>query len=125
MEKMTGERKPSRIGEKTQGRVISEETLNRVEFHRHALALLPAFGDKRPGVALFVEGGPGGQVQRFCSCSTSKSRTCPHILELAKIYTALKKALKGKTPDEDFRSSIWYRLAGVMAEGSESGLQSV
>jgi hypothetical protein len=97
---------------------ISEGDLSRVEFHRHALALLPHPADKRPGIAYFVESGPLGHTQRLCSCAISRDRTCTHILKLVEVYKTLKKRLKGGSLEEGFRSSIWYSLAAVLADGS-------
>jgi hypothetical protein len=104
---------------------ISEGDLSRVEFHRHALALLPHPADKRPGIAYFVESGPLGHTQRLCSCAISRDRTCTHILKLVEVYKTLKKSLKGGSLEEGFRSSIWYSLANVLADGSREKPLSV
>ena len=104
---------------------ISEGDLSRVEFHRHALALLPHPADKRPGIAYFVESSPLGHTQRLCSCAISRDRTCTHILKLVEVYKTLKKSLKGGSLEEGFRSSIWYSLANVLADGSREKPLSV
>ncbi|MBW1999712.1 MAG: DEAD/DEAH box helicase, partial [Deltaproteobacteria bacterium] len=91
---------------------------HRIEFHRHAIALIPEPGDKRPGVAFLAEGDKRGSNSRFCTCSTSRRKTCHHIIELSKIYRSLKKSLDGKSLDEDFKSSVWYRIARIMGEGN-------
>ena len=97
---------------------ISAVDLSRLEFHRHALALLPHPADKRPGIAYFVERSPLGHAQRFCSCAISRERTCAHILKLAEVVKALQKSHEGGSLEEDFKSSIWYRLATALADGS-------
>jgi hypothetical protein len=56
-----------------------EESLQRLEFYRDSVALVPAPGDKHPGVAYFLEIGPSGPQRRICDCSTAKNQTCPHI----------------------------------------------
>jgi superfamily II DNA or RNA helicase len=95
-----------------------EDALSRLEFHRDALALLPEKDDKRPGLAVLIPNEKDGQYTRFCSCNLSKKATCPHILELMKVYRALDKPMNGKTPHTDFRSSIWYSLAEVLSDGN-------
>ena len=99
--------------------------LHRLEFHRHGFALVPDPSDPRPGVAFFLKGDRWNRDQMFCSCSTYRKKTCPHILTLRDLYRAFHKKLKGRTPDDDFRSSFWYRLARVLAEGREEKALSV
>ncbi|MFZ7112472.1 MAG: DEAD/DEAH box helicase [Desulfatiglandales bacterium] len=97
----------------------------RLEFHRHALALLPDPRDKRPGVAVYVQENRGRPAQRFCSCALSKERTCPHLLEMSNAIKTLKK-VKGKTDlDEDFRAGIWYRLSSLLAGGKDATLEEM
>ena len=65
---------------KSAGPNISEEDLNRFEFHRHAVALLPDPADKDPGVAVMVDDeGPALDVLN-CNCIKSRNTTCKHIL---------------------------------------------
>ena len=99
--------------------------LHWVEFHRHGFALVPDPADHSPGVAFFLKGDREYADQRFCSCSTSRKKTCRHILKLLDLYRAFQKQLNGRTPEEDFRSSIWYRLARVLADGCKETAQSV
>lgn len=118
---MTDNEKIPPAGKKAQpksgGESLFEADFERVEFHRHGLALFPDSGDRRPGIAIFADDGTPGMRQRFCSCSVSARRTCPHILELSRIVKALTGRLGGKTLEEDFRASIWHRLAEVMSDG--------
>lgn len=99
--------------------------LHWVEFHRHGFALLPDPEDRRPGVAFFLKGNKMYEDQRFCSCFTSRKKTCPHILKLVDLYRAFHKQLNGQTPEEHFRSSIWYYLARILSDGCKETAQSV
>ena len=99
--------------------------MNRLEFHRHGLALFPAPEDSRPGIALLVEDKGVGSRQRFCSCSVYKKRTCHHLQNLNKLAGALAKNPGGKSLQEDFRSSIWYCLAEILSDGCRERPDSV
>jgi len=116
--KKAGKRKRAEPG-------VSEADFERIEFHRQGLALFPDQSDRRPGIAIFVEGGSTGLRQRYCSCSVSATRTCAHIRKLVKMNKAVTERLGGKTFDEDFRSSIWYRLAEIMADGCRERPETV
>ncbi|MBW2355145.1 MAG: hypothetical protein JRF51_18315 [Deltaproteobacteria bacterium] len=100
------------------GPALSRHDLKRVEFHRHGLALFPDHADRRPGIAMLVEGNRTRLKQRFCSCTVSGSRTCRHIRKLIQIRKNLTAMLAGKTPEEDFRSSPWHAFAEIIADGS-------
>lgn len=99
--------------------------LHWVEFHRHGFALLPDPEDRSPGVAFFLKDNKMDRDQRFCSCFTSRKKTCPHILKLVDLYRAFHKQLNGQTPEEHFRSSIWYYLARILSDGCKETAQSV
>ena len=99
--------------------------LHCVEFHRHGFALVPDPADPSPGIALFLKGNKMYEDQRFCSCFISRKKTCPHILKLVDLYRAFHKQLNGRTPEEDFRSSIWYHLARILSDGCKETAQSV
>jgi len=103
----------------------SEIDLNQVEFHRHGLALVPDPSDKRPGVAYFLKGSPRESDIRLCSCSIAKKQTCPHVLKLVKLYRAFQKKHEGKSSQEVFRSSLWYRLATILADKCQETLKSI
>lgn len=97
----------------------SPETLERIEFHRNAIALLPDPGDPRPGIAVFILGGKKmADIQRFCTCSLSKHSTCDHLLALSQAMKAVRKRCAGRTMDEEFRASPWYRLASFLTQGT-------
>ena len=106
-------------------KAISEKDLERLEFHRHAMALMPELTDKAPGVVFFVDGDAYEPAQRFCTCSASKRKTCNHILTFSRLYKAFKKKIESKRRDEAFRSSIWHRLAVILSEGSTETPASV
>ena len=118
---MTDSRKKHHTDKKTRSKkgttLPLEAEFDRIEFHRHGLALFPNSGDKRPGIAIFVDDGTPGMRQRFCSCSVSAKHTCPHILELSRIARAVTERLGGKRLEEDFRTSIWYRIAEILSDG--------
>lgn len=96
-----------------------------VEFHRHGLALVPDPKDRKPGVAFFLKGNAHEPDLRICSCSVSKRQTCPHILNLVDLYKAFQRQYGERTPDEAFRSSIWYRLATIMADSCQETVESI
>ena len=102
-----------------------EALINRYEFHRHGMAILPSPGDKRPGVAYFIRKDDRDPGMRFCTCAISKNRTCSHILQLMQVYKTLRAGLKGKSPDEDFRSGIWFRIASILGEGDFAPLKDI
>jgi SNF2 family DNA or RNA helicase len=107
---------------------VTDEDFKRIEFHRHAVALLPESEDRMPGVAIFVEGkkrDPYASNWRFCSCNPFRNRTCPHILKLTEILKILRKTLDHGSLHEDFKSSIWFRLAAILGEHSRITPQSV
>jgi hypothetical protein len=103
----------------------SEGLLNRFEFHRHALALLPASNDKRPGVAVFIQENRKEPGNRFCSCSLFKRKTCSHILESMELYKKLHKRFDKKTRYDDFKASVWYQIASILVEGNQTTCKEI
>jgi len=99
--------------------------LHLVEFHRHGFALVPDPSDKRPGVAYLLKSANRQPDVRLCSCSISKRETCPHIRDLVNLYKILKQKFAEQSPQEAFRSSLWYRLATIMADGCRETVKSV
>ena len=102
-----------------------DDDLSQVEFHRYGLVLVPDPADKWPGVAYILKNRPHEAEHSFCSCSAAKKPACRHILKLADLYRLLSKTLRWKTPDQVFRSSVWYRLASVLGDGCRETPQSV
>ena len=85
---------------------VSEYDLDRLEFHRNAVALMPDPQDARPGIAIMIEAPSGRVGQQFCSCSTARSKTCSHLKELSRVFPAFRKKIGEKTLADDFKSSI-------------------
>ena len=101
------------------------ELLNRSEFHRNSMALLPSPFDKRPGVAFFIKSENDSSGKISCSCMLSKKGACRHMQELKKIYTKIKGKLKKKPLDDLFRSGIWHQVASVLMEGNSVPLKRI
>lgn len=99
--------------------------LHQGEFHRQGLALVPDLADRKPGVTFFLKGSNSQPDLMICSCSVSKRETCPHILKIVKLYRAFLKEYGGQVPQEVFRSSLWYRLATIMAKECREKPESV
>jgi len=119
------DRKPTRkAAHKKQAQTFAAEDLHQVEFHRHGMVLAPDPRDNRPGIAFFLKTGSGKPETRFCSCSTSRKRTCPHILKLSGLYKTFLENSGGHPPQEAFRASIWHRIAAILADGSHDTVQS-
>jgi len=121
----TIQRQPPKAKKKSSQQSSSLSDLHWVEFHRHGFALLPDLVDHRPGVAFFLKGNKTYADQRLCSCSTSRKKTCSHVLRLVDLYRGFQKQLNGQTPEEHFKSSIWYRLGRVLADDCKETPQSV
>jgi len=94
----------------------THEDLRCIEFHRHAIALLPEPEDRLPGVAFLIRTGSRNPDQRFCTCSISKHKTCRHLLRLTQIVRYLNSMPGKKSMDEDFRTSIFYKISTVLAQ---------
>jgi SNF2 family DNA or RNA helicase len=104
---------------------ISESDSDRLEFHRNAAALMPDPADRFPGIAIQVRAQAGSTGQRFCSCRTGRSKTCAHLKDLSRILSGADKKIEAESLYEDFRKSIWYRLAEALAEGSPETPETV
>lgn len=85
----------------------------RLEFHRHAAALVPETRDPDPGLAVMVCAEKTGKATFTCNCRKYRTRrTCPHIREMARLITV------GAVLEQDrrFRKSPWYEMAVVLHE---------
>ncbi len=89
----------------------------RVEWHRHGIALLPEGGDRRPGVVYYTEKSAFSTRHRFCTCSFSKRKTCPHLLTFRNFYSQMGGRQWLERQQAEFKQSVWYALARVLAEG--------
>jgi superfamily II DNA or RNA helicase len=100
--------------------------LDRLEFHRQALALIPLAADRDPGVAILVLDPAKGSQKRLCTCaSRDRRRTCPHLRELAQILTVLGFPDRSLFSFANLRESVWHRLALFMAEGRGDDLSGI
>jgi len=97
---------------------------DRLEFHRHGLALAPDPKDRKPGTVFMLLGGRNQEEIRACSCRNSRRQTCPHILELTELYKNYLAIYKGRGPDEVFRGSRWYKLASIIGRDSRDGWEA-
>ena len=82
--------------------------LDRLEFHRHGLALLPRADDKTGGVAFLIGGEGNTDAQRFCSCEIARIKTCPHLLELSAVAKALARDTGPARLNDGFRNSSCF-----------------
>ncbi|MDI6755894.1 MAG: hypothetical protein QME78_16065, partial [Thermodesulfobacteriota bacterium] len=124
-QKKVRSQKPLRTEEDNQKSQISPADFHRIEFFRHGFALVPDPADRSPGAAIFLKGDKKERDHRFCSCAVSSRRTCEHILKLIALYKTFQGAYGERTPEEAFRSSLWYRMAAILADGSQETLESV
>ena len=104
---------------------VLAEDFHRLEFHRHAVALMPDPADKRPGVAVRVEAAGGYVEQQSCSCRISTVATCVHLKELHRLARAFQEKLGNRKVYEDFAASTWYHLAGILAGESRETPKTV
>jgi hypothetical protein len=83
----------------------------RMEFHRHAAALIPEATDADPGVAVMVCSEKTGTASYTCNCRSYRGRkTCNHIKKIK----AVAKPEEVLEIDRKFRKSVWYQLAAVL-----------
>lgn len=80
--KKADRKKTKKIGLRNEHQTVLPDDLDRFEFHRDAVALMPEPGDPKPGVAIMTTGEKFKVFERSCTCSVSRSKTCPHILKL-------------------------------------------
>ncbi len=104
---------------------IPKKDLNRFEFHRQALALMPDPADKDPGIAVMVDDkGPALDILN-CNCTKSRKTTCPHIKKLSAVYRLKRSMLGDNTLEQDFKESVWHQIAAAIADSSGDTPQSV
>jgi hypothetical protein len=97
--------------------------LNRLEFHRHAFALMPTDDENDTDVAYEVRSRPGSVGSRVCSCKSSA--TCRHLKALS-IATRLFEGTSGH-PNQatSFANSLWYSLAQTLAHNDRQPVESI
>ncbi len=99
--------------------------IDQIEFFRQGMALMPESSDKRPGVAFYLPGNDFQIAQRFCTCTLSKSRTCPHLKHLIQDFKAMNQGSSQTFFEDRFHASIWYHLAAILGEASGETQQAV
>lgn len=104
---------------------LPDSVRQRVEFHRHALALLPPHDDNKPGVAFQVGDSRSTGSTRHCTCAMAKRKTCPHMLEITRVEKACKPVKNRNDILEQFQAGIWHNLAVILMEGSRVSLNSI
>ena len=90
---------------------------NQIEFHRNGSALLPEKGSKEDGVAFYIGGVGASSAKVFCTCATSKRKTCSHLIKLGQVVKALVPTKGAPDINGRFRQSHWYTLAKFLSEG--------
>ena len=104
---------------------MSAVLLSRLEFHRHAFALMPDPKDKDPGIAV-TAAGQGSELDILnCNCGDSRNRTCSHLKKLMAVQRVVQSQLGDLTLEQDFRNSIWYRMAESLSVGAGESEQTV
>ncbi len=99
--------------------------MDRIEFHRHGLALLPKSSDKSPGLAVFIADKESTTPKRFCSCKTARSKTCRHLLEISRVGRVLLDKNRRLEINETFRNGLWFALAVILADGNRETPDSI
>ena len=93
-------------------------TLANLEFHRQGIGLVPAAGQGQEGSAIYVELPSSAKPLRSCTCEESRRQTCQHLKTLAKGVKRFQKLYEGKSWNDLFTNTRWYRLARLFYEGS-------
>lgn len=110
-------RKTGEAGKKSPA--LSRHDLDRLEYHRHAVALMPDPADRYPAIAYQVDSRHGLLGQRDCDCRAPGSATCKHLKQLSRIKHAFRDS------PELFKNSSWQRLAAIMTDGNRQPLANV
>ncbi|MCJ8499950.1 DEAD/DEAH box helicase [Desulfatitalea alkaliphila] len=90
--------------------------MTRLEFFRHAFALMPGADDRFPAIAVMAPARKGLAGYRACSCAVARQKRCVHLKALERIRRAFVDRFEQGDPAEAFRQSVWYRLAAILAE---------
>jgi len=95
----------------------------RLEFFRHATALMPDPSESFPGYE--VSAMHGSPAQRFCACRKSnKKTTCDHLKALSRIGHTFHNRFQPNAADF-FAHSAWHRLAAILADGCRETLETI
>ncbi len=101
------------------------EIHDRIEFHRHAVALMPKAQDADHGVAVMVLAKKTNLSYQGCSCSEFKAKTCHHIKELSHMLQARRKGTRAPTLFDNFKNSLWYHLAQLLWDTDKTPAESI
>ncbi len=104
---------------------VSSADYQFLEFHRQAVALLPDPGDPRPGLAIIMPGKMPGTEKRNCTCSGLSESNCLHVKRIAAIRDNYCKKLSCLNLEEDFKKSVWHKLAVCLGENSVETLGTI
>lgn len=95
--------------------MIDPLLLNRLEFHRNAVALIPERSDPDPGMALLVASPNNAKPVLTCNCRKAvQKKSCPHTGQLSGLYKIIPYDPKTHYFDAAFRQSPWFRLVSVL-----------
>ena len=97
---------------------LKPEKLNRLEFHRHGLALIPEPADRYPGIAVFSSSNDKESSVLLCTCK--RGDTCRHQKELITLRGLLISTPHDNLNYNVFLNSIWYKIARIMADDSNN-----
>jgi hypothetical protein len=124
--KKKGPKKRRRNSAKTNNKKAQDLQLqNRLEFHRHAVALMPTDDEGDAAVAYELQRRQSRVGSRVCSCKASRSATCRHLKELSRA-SRLFGGQKGHPNRADiFAASPWYSLAKTLARNDRQTAESI
>ncbi|NOY69439.1 MAG: DEAD/DEAH box helicase [Deltaproteobacteria bacterium] len=95
--------------------LVSRLPVNRIEYLRNAVALVPEKDDSDPGLAVLVMDAQKETHNLQCNCrKASKKGNCLHIRQLSKAARGSKVMSIGSWVDDIFRKSPWYRMAAAL-----------
>ena len=101
------------------------DDLERIEFHRNGMALMPELDDAEPGVAFLVRTSEPEVFQQYCTCKTVDTETCPHIQHLKKAAKRNPEIADPNTSSECLKSTVWQDFASIMAAGTRETPKTV
>jgi|GEM_PF-171851 len=103
---------------------VGPQDLDRLEFFRHGMALMPDPCDPYPAVAYDVTSAHGFLGHRFCSCRNPAKTTCDHLKALSRIGHVFQNRYQPGAA-EAFERSFWHRLAVVLADNCRETLETI
>ncbi|MEJ2642515.1 MAG: DEAD/DEAH box helicase [Desulfosarcinaceae bacterium] len=100
---------------------------HRIEFHRHAIALMPTDEDVDAAVAYEIQNRRGRVGSRVCSCkaASKRSQTCRHLKELSRASRLFEDREGHPNMAASFTASPWYSLAQALARNDRQPVESI